>query len=247
MHPGRRNILSGRTAPDNSIAVLIYSLWVQYASTCKKNLQISCAKSARRSTAKITIANSSPLRSPRVLVLRSRGWDHVPEPNDQNAVVNRHNAERNRKGAERFAEAHILLEPPARAGCDHQNTKQCSYGRKKADRVGKRVMAAELKDLSGSSAEEAGCKAHEQPDGGSQNANHVSPAILHVEEHDEDREVDDGLVEMEQEKIGLQMTKEKKANHLEGAQGRNVSIIPHDTPWVVRTLKEGRPARVSIG
>jgi hypothetical protein len=28
------------------------------------------------------------------------------------------------------------------------------------------------------------------------------------------------------------MTKEKKANHLEGAQGRNVSIIPHGTPWL---------------
>jgi hypothetical protein len=53
---------------------------------------------------------------------------------------------------------------------------------------------------------------------------------LHVKEHDQNRQVDDRLVEMEQKKRWFQVTQKQKTNHLRGREGRYSSIDSHSAP-----------------
>jgi hypothetical protein len=70
----------------------------------------------------------------------------------------------------------------------------------------------------------------DQPHRRRKDADQVRPTIFHVAQQDQHRQVDDGLVEMEQEKGWLQMTKKKKTNNLRASQGRNISIDSHRFP-----------------
>jgi hypothetical protein len=89
---------------------------------------------------------------------------------------------------------------------------------------GDSFSAGEAHNLARCSAEQARGEHHAQPGDRREHANHVGPAILQVKEQDEDRHVNDGLIEMKQEELRLVMGQDRKKDDLQGRDGCDISI-----------------------
>jgi len=153
--------------------------------------------------------------------------EYVPKPNRQDSIVNRHDADANPERDGGFAKAGVFALPMPRAENDHEDGEDGRNGSDEADVVGHGLTAHETQSLARCTAEQASSKHHAQPCYWRQHANHESPAILHVKQQDQERHINDGLVEMKQEELRFEMGEDRETDNLQGRDGSDISIWSH--------------------